>query len=164
MSVLNRALIGLGANLGDPIQQILDARALLSALPLVASCESSYLYVSSPVGYSDQPNFINCALALETSYDAVQLFAQMQSIETHLGRVRVQGNQNAPRMIDIDLLLFGDQTSDDPVLTIPHPRICERLFVMQPLADLGVDMKADENVDFSDQILHRLSISPQSKD
>ena len=158
MSVSNRALIGLGANLNDPIQQILDARVALTNLPLVASWQCSALYVSSPVGYSDQPNFVNCVLALNTHYDAYSLFGYMQTIETDLGRTRDKNNQNAPRLIDIDMLMFGDKQLADPNLIIPHPRMRERLFVLEPLADLGVDMKPDPAVDFGEQVLHRLSI------
>jgi len=158
MSVVNRALIGLGANLNDPIQQILDARVALINLPLVTGWECSPFYVSAPVGYSDQPNFINCVLSLETSYDAYTLFRYMQGIEAQLGRVRDKNNQNAPRLIDIDMLMFGEQQLSDPKLIIPHPRMGERLFVIKPLADLGVQVESEPNADFSDQVLHQLLI------
>jgi len=115
MANFNRAFIGLGANLNDPIQQVLDARAYA-------------------------------------------LFDQMQNIETELGRVRVDGNQNAPRLIDIDLLMFGDQSLSDPKLTIPHPRISERLFVLKPFEELGIYLEADDRTDFSEQQLHKLAL------
>ena len=158
MAGFYQALIGLGANLNDPIQQILDARVALTNLPLVTNWECSPLYVSTPVGYSDQPNFVNCVLSLKTSYDAYALFYQMQSVETKLGRIREEGNQNAPRLIDIDMLMFGDQQLNDPELIIPHPRIEERLFVIKPLADLGVQIEPNPSTDFSDQVLHQLTI------
>jgi len=158
MSVSNRALIGLGANLNDPIQQILDARLALSHLPLVKSWQCSSFYLSTPVGYSDQPNFVNCVLALDTGYDAYTLFEYMQAIEAGLGRVRDVNNQNAPRLIDIDMLMFSDQQLSDPKLTIPHPRMNQRLFVIKPLADLGVHIQPNVNTDFSQQVLYQLSI------
>ena len=116
------------------------------------------MYVSSPVGYSDQADFINCVLALDVSVSAQDLFAQMQLIETALGRVRVQANQNAPRSIDIDLLMYGEHFIDEPDLVVPHPRMNQRLFVIEPLRQLGVRVEADQEIDFSDQHLHKLSI------
>ena len=151
-----KAFIGLGANLGDPIQQIVDARAELAALDGVMSWRCSAMYVSSPVGYSDQPNFINCVLVLETHYQPHELFAHMQRVEEQLGRVRDPENQNAPRLIDIDLILFGDECLDDEQLIVPHPRLSERLFVLEPLRELGVQIKPDSHTDFTLQILHRL--------
>lgn len=158
MTISTSAFIGLGANLGNPIQQIVDARSKLIRLTSTVSWRCSSMYVSSPVGYSDQPNFINCVLALETLDDAHTLFANMQCAEEALGRVRDPYNQNAPRLIDIDLILFGDQDLNDEHLIVPHPRMAERLFVLEPLGELGVVIPCDERADFSQQILHRLSI------
>ena len=136
MSRLTTAYIGLGANLGDPIQQLVDARTMLYALAGVVSGRCSDLYLTTPVGYAEQPDFVNCVVELQTALSAQQLFAHMQEIENRLGRRRVTGNQNAPRMIDLDLLLFGDLQIDDSQLVVPHPRLGERLFVLQPLSDL----------------------------
>lgn len=155
------AYIGLGANLGDPIQQIVDARTMLSKLPSIHKLECSSMYVSSPVGYSDQPDFINCVVRIETSSAPHALFAAMQEIEQNLGRVRIDANQNAPRTIDLDLLIYGDQRISDEVLTVPHPRIGQRLFVLRPLLEfLSVAALTEKGVDISDeypgQLLHRL--------
>lgn len=158
MSTIAQAVLGLGANLGDPIQQILDARMALSNLPEVLSWTCSSMYLSSPVGYSDQPDFINCVILLQTRYRAEALFEQMQEIERSLGRVRVNGNQNAPRSIDIDMLMFADQKIDKPELTIPHPRMNQRLFVIEPLLELGIEVAPNATFNFSDQILSRLAI------
>ena len=158
MQTVTRAWLGLGANLGDPIQQLIDARVKLVNLPFVSAWQCSSMYVSSPVGYSDQADFINCVLALDVSVSAQDLFAQMQLIEVALGRVRVQDNQNAPRCIDIDLLMYGEQAINESNLVVPHPRMNQRLFVIEPLQQLGVRVEADQDIDFSDQHLHKLSI------
>lgn len=157
----NKAYVGLGANLGDPIQQIVDARRMLFQLSGTLGGQSSCLYVSSPVGYSDQPDFINCVVEVETLSSAHELFSAMQSIENKLGRVRDASNQNAPRMIDLDLLIFSQQQIDDEILMVPHPRIGERLFVLQPLLELVsnkflVSLDIPLACDFSDQQLHAL--------
>jgi len=158
MTFLSKAYIGLGANLGDPIQQLVDARVRLAALPATMSCRCSPLYVSSPVGYSDQADFVNCVLELETQSDVRNLFSSMQLIEQALGRVREVGNQNAPRTIDIDLLMFADLEINQTDLIIPHPRLRQRMFVLKPLRDLGVNIAACDETDLSDQVLHKLCI------
>jgi len=155
------AYLGLGANLGDPIQQIVDARESLRQLDSTRSLRCSSMYVSSPVGYDSQPDFINCVVELETTCSAIELLDRMQGIEHTLGRQRVIGNQNAPRLIDIDMLLFGDQTINEPRLTVPHPRMANRLFVIKPLLEL-IDLEyyrvtlASGN--FEGQVLTRLMI------
>ena len=158
MAAIKQAVLGLGANLGDPIQQMIDARVALCALSQVTGSRCSSMYLSSPVGYSEQPNFINCVLVLKTYYSAQDLFKQMQRIEMSLGRIRIEDNQNAPRLIDIDLLMFGDLTINLPDLIIPHPRMNQRLFVIEPLAELGINIQASPNCDFSDQVIARLAI------
>jgi 2-amino-4-hydroxy-6-hydroxymethyldihydropteridine diphosphokinase len=153
---LIKAYIGLGANLGDPIQQIIDAREALNSLRGSRKGRCSSLYLSSPVGYSEQPSFINCVLELESSLGAHGLFDCMRDIENSLGRVRDAKNQNAARLIDLDLLLFGDQVISDEILSVPHPRIAERLFVLRPLAELGPKITHSNSVDFTQQVLHKL--------
>lgn len=155
------AYLGLGANLGDPIQQMLDAISALRRLPSSESLRCSSFYGSSPVGYDDQADFINCVVELETHLSAIELLDDIQVIENTLGRVRVVGNQNAPRLIDIDLLLYGDHTIDSERLTVPHPRMENRLFVIEPLLEL-VELahyrSALESNDFDDQVVRRLTI------
>lgn len=150
------ALIGMGANLDDPVQQIVDARQRLLNWPRTQHARCSSMYLSTPVGYAEQADFINCVLALQTSASAFALLDLMQSIELVLGRVRDKDNQNAPRRIDLDLLYFGDQLIRDARLEVPHPRIAERLFVLKPLAELGINVAADPNTDFSQQSIHQL--------
>ena len=134
--------IGLGANLLDPVQNVIDAKRLLvNGDNKNNSLQSSSLYLSSPVGYEDQPYFVNCVVALSTEYDCQSLFDLMQYIENKLGRTRDKSNQNAARSIDLDLLLFGDQIIESSNLIVPHPRISERLFVLQPLAELKPELK-----------------------
>jgi len=135
------AYIGLGSNLGDRVQNIIDARRHLLELTFVQSLQSSSLYLSSPVGYFDQADFINCVVSLTVACDAATLFEEMQKIELFLARVRDARNQNAPRTIDLDLLMFGDLQNADPRLTIPHPRMAERLFVLQPLSELAPNLE-----------------------
>jgi len=158
MQSITRAWLGLGANLGDPIQQIVDARQKLIALPFVKQWQCSSLFVSSPVGYTEQADFVNCVLALDVDVSSRQLFGKMQLIETQLGRVRLENNQNAPRKIDIDLLMFGEQSIEEPDLIVPHPRLNQRLFVLEPLRELGVNVEPAKQFDLTDQDLHKLSI------
>lgn len=156
------AYLGLGANLGDPIQKMLDAIAALRALSSTRSLRYSSFYVSSPVGYRDQADFINCVIELETQCAPIELLDVMQSIENILGRRRVIDNQNAPRLIDIDLLLYGDQVIDVARLIVPHPRMKNRLFVIKPLLEL-VELEpyrtALDSNDFDDQSITRLAIN-----
>lgn len=128
--------LGLGANLNDPIQQLVDARARLAAIRECRVLATSSFYLSSPVGYSSQPDFVNCVISLQTNLSAQELLSETQHIERQMGRVRDAKNQNAARLIDIDILIFGDEVCDQAELTLPHPRICERLFVLLPLAEL----------------------------
>lgn len=139
-SNVNVAYVGLGANLGDPISQLLCARKHLLASQKVIAGRTSSFYLSSPVGYSDQPNFVNCVLELKVSCTYRELFDLMQSIESIMGRVRFSDNQNAARLIDLDLLLFGDASIDESDLIVPHPRMHERLFVLVPLHELSQEL------------------------
>lgn len=158
--------LGLGANLGDPIEQLITARSLLLALPNVITGRCSSFYSSSPVGYNDQPEFVNCVLELEVTMSAVELLNHTQSIENLLGRIRVSTNQNAPRVIDIDVLLFGDHHIQSEHLTVPHPRMDERLFVLKPLLELlhsDVYQAHLDNGEFAGQELTQLLIKSDNK-
>jgi 2-amino-4-hydroxy-6-hydroxymethyldihydropteridine diphosphokinase len=155
------AYLGLGANLGDPIQQMVDARASLARLPSTLDLRCSSFYASSPVGYAAQPDFVNCVVELETNSEAIELLDDIQAIENALGRQRVMANQNAPRLIDIDLLLFGRQSIADERLQVPHPRMKSRLFVLEPLlelTELASYRVAFEVADFEGQDLTQLTI------
>lgn len=153
------AYIGMGANLDRPINQILIARRALAELVTTKSARSSALYLTSAVGDTAQPPFVNAVLELETSLSVDALFEQMQMLERQAGRVRDPMNRNAARSLDLDLLLFGDEHIDTPQLTVPHPRLQERLFVLRPLSELAPD-KAKiwlETGHFTGQEIHRLT-------
>ena len=129
------AYIGLGSNLEDPASQIKAGCAAIAALPATELVARSALYRSAPVGYSDQPDFINAVAKLETALGARELLDALLAIELNHGRVR--DFPNAPRTLDLDLLLYGDLKLHVPGLTIPHPRMHERAFVLVPLAEIA---------------------------
>jgi len=129
------ATIGLGANLGDREEAIDAALSALDALPVVHVVRVSSLRETDPVGYTDQPRFLNGAAQLETDMPPAALLAALLAVEAGLGRVRT-GPRNGPRSIDLDLLLYGDLVVDEPGLQVPHPRAQERCFVLEPLVDL----------------------------
>jgi 2-amino-4-hydroxy-6-hydroxymethyldihydropteridine diphosphokinase len=128
------AYIGLGSNLEDPASQIKAGCAAIAALPATELIARSALYRSAPVGYSDQPDFINAVAKVETTLEARALLDALLAIELNHGRVR--DFPNAPRTLDLDLLLYGDLELHAPGLTIPHPRMHERAFVLVPLAEI----------------------------
>ena len=130
---MTRAYVGVGANLGDRARTI---RAALEALPGVVAI--SELRETEPVGVVDQPPFLNGAAALETDLSARGLLDVLLEVERGLGRERGEPNQRrwGPRTIDLDLLLYGDVTIDEPGLAVPHPRLHERSFVLEPLHEL----------------------------
>lgn len=132
------AYVALGANIGDPAAQLNSAVAALDALPATRVLAVSPYYRSAPVGYTDQPDFTNAVLSLETALDAEALLQALLQIEATLGRQRTF--RNAPRPLDLDLLLFGDEARDQPHLTLPHPRMHERAFVLLPLSDIAADL------------------------
>jgi 2-amino-4-hydroxy-6-hydroxymethyldihydropteridine diphosphokinase len=133
------AYVGMGANLGEPRTQLLAAWDALGRIADTHAIARSSLYRSAPIGYADQPAFLNCVAKLETALPAHALLAQLQQIERDLGRVR--SFRNAPRTIDLDLLLYGSETIDTPGLTLPHPRMHERAFVLAPLLELDAGAK-----------------------
>lgn len=134
-----RAYVGLGANLGERRQTIDAAVAALGALPDVELVSVSPLRETAPVGVVDQPPFLNGACAVDTAIGARELLKAMLGIEQELGRVR-SGTRWGPRVIDLDLLLYGAQVIDEPGLTVPHPRLHERAFALEPLLDLDPDL------------------------
>jgi 2-amino-4-hydroxy-6-hydroxymethyldihydropteridine diphosphokinase len=135
---VTRAYVGLGANLGPREVTILRAVELLSAADGVTVVEVSQLRETAPVGVVDQPAFVNAAVALDTSLDARALLDLLLATERELGRVRAE--RWGPRTIDLDLLVFGDEQIDEPGLTVPHPRLGERRFALEPLAELAPDL------------------------
>jgi 2-amino-4-hydroxy-6-hydroxymethyldihydropteridine diphosphokinase len=132
------AFIGLGANLGDPQRAVQQAFRELDAIPHTRVVRTSSLYRSAPIGYAEQPSFVNAVAQLETGLPAERLLAELHAIEARHGRSR--SFANAPRTLDQDLLLFGNAALDVPGLKIPHPRMHERAFVLQPLVEIAEDI------------------------
>jgi 2-amino-4-hydroxy-6-hydroxymethyldihydropteridine diphosphokinase len=133
--------LSLGSNLGDRRAQIEAAIKQLEELGRVAAVSS--FYETSPVGYTNQPDFLNVAVALETERMPKQLLAATLGIERGLGRKRdpQRASIKGPRTIDIDILLFGSSVVETPALTIPHPAMHERRFVLEPLAEIAPDVR-----------------------
>ncbi|KAA3652658.1 MAG: 2-amino-4-hydroxy-6-hydroxymethyldihydropteridine diphosphokinase [Proteobacteria bacterium] len=129
------AFIGLGANLGDPVAAIADACTALGALPETSFVARSGNYRSAPVGVSGQPDYINAVAKIETRLSPMALLVALLDIETRRGRTREYAM--APRTLDLDLLLYGNQRIALPGLQVPHPRMHERAFVLVPLAELA---------------------------
>jgi 2-amino-4-hydroxy-6-hydroxymethyldihydropteridine diphosphokinase len=136
MTDVVRAAVGLGANLGDARAAVRAAAAALARLPGVQRCTLSPLYRSAPVEASG-PDFVNAVALLETTLTAAELLAQLHAVEQAHGRERPY--RNAPRRLDLDLLLYGDAVIDTPGLQVPHPRMHARAFVLVPLLDVWPD-------------------------
>jgi 2-amino-4-hydroxy-6-hydroxymethyldihydropteridine diphosphokinase len=134
------AHIGLGANLGDPVQALHGALDQLSSTPGVRLLRASGLYRSAPVD-STGPDYINAVAQIATTLTAPDLLAALQVIERAAGRERPY--RNAPRTLDLDLLLYGQASMASPALTVPHPRMNERAFVLLPLREISPGLVAD---------------------
>ncbi len=130
-----RAYIALGSNLADPEAQVNRAFTALAQLPRSRLLARSSLYRSAPVGYADQADFINAVARLETELSAHDLLQSLLSIERTFGRVR--DFRNAPRTLDLDLLLYANLMFHEPGLSLPHPRMHERAFVLLPLLEIA---------------------------
>lgn len=131
------AVIALGSNLDQPEQQVISALNAISAHPEIELKSVSSLYITAPVGYADQPDFVNAVCIINTALDGKALLAVLNRIEHDFGRER--SFRNAPRTLDLDIIDFNGEFSDDPHLTLPHPRAHERSFVMRPLAEIAPD-------------------------
>ncbi|WP_431687040.1 2-amino-4-hydroxy-6-hydroxymethyldihydropteridine diphosphokinase [Hahella sp. NBU794] len=128
--------VGLGSNLSQPEQQLRQALKALEDISGVQLLQASSLYRSAPLGAPDQPWYVNAVAQLETSLEPLDLLRELQTIENNQGRVR-QGERWTPRTLDLDLLLFGDETLNSEVLTVPHYAMHERNFVIFPLAEIA---------------------------
>ena len=133
------AFVGLGANLGDREKMMRSALERLSAEPGVELVAVSSFRDTAPIGITDQPRFLNAAAAVETTLSAHDLLDRLLAIERRLGRTR-EGPRFGPRTIDLDLLLYGDERIEEEGLEVPHPRLHERLFALEPLADLEPEL------------------------
>jgi len=133
---MTRSFVGLGSNLGDPQEQIRRALELLAVEDGLEVVAVSALRETDPIGYEDQPRFLNGAAELRTSLSARELLDRLLGIERRLGRIRGEGPRFGPRTIDLDLLLHGDEVVAEPGLVVPHPLLHERRFALEPLAEL----------------------------
>ena len=136
---MTTAYVGLGSNLEDPARQVETALQELDRLPHTRLVRRSKLHRTAPVGYADQPDFINAVAQLETGLPAERLLDELQALEARHGRVR--SFRNAPRTLDLDLLLFGSLVMNTERLTLPHPRMRERAFVLEPLREIAPDLE-----------------------
>lgn len=134
---METAYIALGSNLKEPQRQLQSGFAALARLPDTQLVAQSSLVRSAPVGYADQPDFINAVAAIRTALAPRGLLDALLAIERAHGRVREF--PNAPRTLDLDIALYGEQIIHEPGLSIPHPRMHERAFVMVPLAEIAPD-------------------------
>jgi 2-amino-4-hydroxy-6-hydroxymethyldihydropteridine diphosphokinase len=132
-----RAVVALGSNLDDPEAHVRRAFADLALLPQTSVVARSSLHRTKPVGYSNQPDFINACALVETGLSPRELLDELLAIEKRHGRVREI--PNGPRTLDLDIILYGDAIIDEPGLTIPHPRAHERSFVLEPLREVWPD-------------------------
>ena len=129
------AFVGLGSNLGDRAGTIVRALELLDAVPQTSFERAATVRETAPVGFLDQPPFLNTVALVRTALRPRQLLEHLLAIERRLGRVRTS-ERYGPRTLDLDLLLYGDEQVDEDGLRVPHPRLHERRFVLEPLADL----------------------------
>lgn len=148
------ATVGLGANLGNPQAALAGAMASIAALEGVRLVAQSALYRSAPID-SSGPDYVNAVVQLQTNLSAPELLAQLQTIELGAGRERPY--RNAPRTLDLDILLFGDASIQSKSLTVPHPRMWQRAFVLLPLAEIAPALVSAALLDsVKDQALVRL--------
>ena len=130
-----RAYVALGANLGEPSVQLADAARAIARLPGTRMVAVSSLYRSAPVGYLDQPEFCNAVVAVDTTLAPRELLDALLALETACGRTR--SFRDAPRRLDLDLLMHGEARIAEPGLELPHPRMAARAFVLRPLAEIA---------------------------
>jgi 2-amino-4-hydroxy-6-hydroxymethyldihydropteridine diphosphokinase len=138
---MTRAFVGLGSNLGERETTLRAAIGRLRGLPEVEVRGVSSLRDTDPVGDVDQPRFLNGAVELETTLSARALLGVLLELERAFGRDRSAAPPQGPRTLDLDLLLYGDATIDEPLLKVPHPHLHERRFALEPLADLDPDLE-----------------------
>lgn len=131
------AYLGIGTNIGDRLQNLIDTVEALNLLPLTKVIEISNVYETAPVGYANQDDFLNIVVAVSTDLNAHNLLGAALGIEAGMGRIRTI--KNGPRIIDVDLLMYENEKIDSLTLALPHLRMLERNFVIKPLLDLNLD-------------------------
>lgn len=139
---MSRVFLSLGSNMGIKKENLDKAVGILKENEFIHKVKASSYYTSDPVGYLDQDVFVNIAVELETDLLPLEMLAICHKIEASLHRKRLI--RWGPRTIDVDIILFGDRTSDDETLTLPHPRACERGFVLLPLMELDATIKIND--------------------
>lgn len=165
------AFIGLGSNLADPVEQLKSARVAINMLAEVDELAFSHLYTSSPMGPQDQPDYVNAVMAVTTRLSPVDLLHALQAIENDHGRVRNGVQRWGARTLDLDLLLFGETQINTTELTVPHPGLTERAFVMYPLADCAPELVIPDRGRLKDLLpncplnaLKRLNVNDSNND
>lgn len=134
------AYIGLGGNLGDPVERIRSARRAVGAIPGVRETAFSSVYRSAPMGPKDQPEYANAVIAVETTLAPLDLLWALQAVETAFGRVRI-GERWGPRTLDLDILLYGREILNTEHLIVPHPGLADREFVLYPLREIAPELE-----------------------
>lgn len=140
---MSRAFIAIGSNMGNPSAQVLQAFADLGSMPLSTLVACSSLYWSAPVGNDNQPYFINAVAEIETTFNPYAVLSAMHQIEAVHGRTR--RTPNGPCALDLDLLLYDDLVLKDEVLTLPHPQMHKRAFVLLPLLEISPNCRIPGN-------------------
>ncbi|MGH3010941.1 MAG: 2-amino-4-hydroxy-6-hydroxymethyldihydropteridine diphosphokinase [Gaiellaceae bacterium] len=153
---MTRAYVGLGANLGDREATIRRALELLNAEGGIELVAVSTLRETDPVGYADQPPFLNGAALVDTELAPRELLERLLAVERELGRTRAESPRYGPRTIDLDLLLYGDLSVDEPGLAVPHPRLAERRFALEPLHELDPELRLPDGRAVRDLLFSQL--------
>ncbi len=164
----NTVYIGIGSNLNNPEQQVVNGLRALATLPQTQLTAVSSLYASAPIGPQDQPPFINAVAQLNTTLAPLELLDALQALEQDAGRVRTR--HWGERTLDLDILLFGDLTIDHPRLKVPHPFMRERRFVLEPLFEIfpnahlpcGTELAADLTRSLTQDMWHHCTLALDS--
>ncbi|MFA6303128.1 MAG: 2-amino-4-hydroxy-6-hydroxymethyldihydropteridine diphosphokinase [Legionella sp.] len=135
---MHEVIIALGSNLGSRIQFLLDAEAKLVQLPKTTDFKFSSIYQSAPIGCAESPDYLNAVVSCKTELDPYKLLELLQQIENAHHRTR--SYPNAPRTLDLDIIFYDNKISSDPILTLPHPRMHERFFVLTPLCEINPNL------------------------
>lgn len=153
---LKTTYLSLGSNLGDREQNLSRAAKAIEKAQITVISQSA-IYETEPQEFTQQPWFLNLVLECETRYFPLQLLNILQRIERDLGRVREGAPRRGPRVIDIDILLFGDVVMETPQLTIPHPRMFERRFVLEPLVEIASDLRRPDTKEPLKKLLSKVA-------
>ena len=152
------AYLGLGTNLGDRESYLAQALKELAGLPTIEIGTVSSIYETAPVGLTDQPDFLNLVVSVRTTLSPRELLDALLNIENKMGRVRTV--RWGPRVIDLDLLLYGDAVVETPELTVPHPRLSERSFVLMPLAEIAPNLVLPGQEETVEKLSEKLLLKP----